>query len=67
MDFSIPLENLIIYGSRVFSLFLHFTPVYPHIFDKIVNTYQGTFENTERGTLVKILFLYRRQIREFYL
>ena len=31
MDFSIPLENLIIYGSRVFSLFLHFTPVYPRV------------------------------------
>ena len=68
MEFSILfLEDLIIYGSGVFTLFLHFPPVIPYICDEIVNTYQSSLENTERGTLVKILFLYRRQVREFYL
>ena len=31
-------------------------PAFPYICDKVVNTYQGTLENTERGTLVKKLF-----------
>ena len=58
-------RNSIIYGSRVFSLFLHFTPVFLYICDEIVNAYQGTLENTEIGTLVKKL-LYRRQVGKFY-
>ena len=68
MEFSTPyLENLIIYGSNVLSLFLHFTPVFPYICDVIVKTYHWTLENTERGTFSKDTVLYRRQMREFHL